>query len=111
MRGAIAIRWVARVWGTSILAFVLFFLIADIFGEQTDEGLRGFREIITFLLFPVSTIAGLGIALRWEGVGGAISTLSIMGVFMLRPDLVNSPWFILLGTTKSRAPSGVDLIR
>lgn len=93
------LRWLARIWGTLILAFVLFFLLAHIFGEESSEelrnALRNAREVITFLLFPIGTVVGLGIALRWEGLGGLIATISVIGLFILRPDLISAPWLIL----------------
>ena len=87
------IRWIARIWGTSILAFVLFFLFAHIFG--TEEGGNGFNNnSISFIFFPVSSIIGLAIALKWEGLGGLITTVGIIGFFILRFDLISEPFFI-----------------
>jgi len=87
------IRWIARIWGTSILAFVLFFLFAHIFG--TEEGGKGFNNnSISFIFFPVSSIIGLAIALKWEGLGGLITTVGIIGLFILRFDLISDPFFI-----------------
>ncbi|MCM8571124.1 hypothetical protein NE848_17140 [Gramella jeungdoensis] len=74
-----SILWIARGWGGIILAFVLFFLIAHIFGnEEGGTGFSDTRDIITFILFPVSTIIGLAIAYKWEGLGGLISSLAIL---------------------------------
>ena len=87
------IRWIARIWGTSILAFVLFFLFAHIFG--TEEGGNGFNNTsISFIFFPISSIIGLAIALKWEGLGGLITTVGIIGFFILRFDLISNPLFI-----------------
>ncbi len=87
------IRWIARIWGTSILAFVLFLLFAHIFG--TEEGGNGFNNnSISFIFFPISSIIGLSIALKWEGLGGLITTVGIIGFFILRFDLISDPFFI-----------------
>ncbi|MDP1623204.1 MAG: hypothetical protein Q8M08_12795 [Bacteroidales bacterium] len=87
------IRWIARIWGTSILAFILFFLFAHIFG--TEEGDNGFKNnSISFIFFPVSSIIGLAIALKWEGLGGLITTIGIIGFFILRFDLISDPFYI-----------------
>lgn len=87
------IRWIARIWGTSILAFVLFLLFAHIFG--TEEGGNGFNNnSISFIFFPISSIIGLAIALKWEGLGGLITTVGIIGFFILRFDLISDPFFI-----------------
>jgi hypothetical protein len=88
------IRWVARIWGTAVLAILLFFLIASIFGA---EGLGAFKpgDEITFLFFPISTIVGLALAWRWEGLGGLIATVGLMLLFVVRLDLVSTPTFLL----------------
>ncbi|MDX1544937.1 MAG: hypothetical protein R3214_13425 [Christiangramia sp.] len=83
-----SILWIARGWGGIILAFVLFFLIAPIFGNE--EGRTGFtntRDIITFILFPISTIIGLAIAYKWEGTGGLISSLAIVFAMLLNETI------------------------
>lgn len=95
MRKIPAMKWIARSWGTVILAFVLFFVVAGIFGDEPDVGLQNTREIIIFALFPVGTLLGLTLALKWEGPGGLIATTSLLGLFVLRPDLLASPVFPL----------------
>ena len=85
------IRWVARILGSLILAFVLFFLLAYIFGEdESGNGFRNTKEVISFLFFPVSTFIGLSLAFKWEGLGGIITIVGIIGLFVVRPDLLNS---------------------
>ena len=88
------IRWIARIWGTLILAFVLFFLIADIIGGSESGGGLKKDEILSFIFFPISTLLGLAIALKWEGLGGLIATLGIAGLFMVRFDLISDFVFI-----------------
>ena len=84
------IRWVARILGSLILAFVLFFLLAYIFGEdESGNGFRNTKEVISFLFFPVSTFIGLSLAFKWEGLGGIITIVGIIGLFVIRPDLLN----------------------
>ncbi|MCJ7773898.1 MAG: hypothetical protein MUP22_12295, partial [Desulfobacterales bacterium] len=34
------------------------------------------------------------IALKWEGLGGLITTVGIIGFFILRFDLISDPFFI-----------------
>ncbi|MCG9972757.1 DUF7670 domain-containing protein [Christiangramia crocea] len=83
-----SILWIARGWGGIILAFILFILIAHIFGN--DEGGSGFantKEVITFILFPVSTITGLAIAYKWEGLGGLISSLAILTAMFINDGI------------------------
>ena len=78
-KSAILIRSIARIWGSIIVAFVLFFLIAHLFGnEDSGKGLRDTKELITFIFFPVSTLVGLSIAYKWEGLGGLIASLGLI---------------------------------
>lgn len=89
------ILWIARLWGTLISAFVLFFVIALIFGDpESGEGLVNTSDVVIFIFFPVSTIVGLALALKWEGLGGLITTIGLIGLFILRTDLISSPFFI-----------------
>ncbi len=88
------IRWIARIWGTLILAFVLFFLIADVIGGTENGGGLKKDEILSFIFFPISTLFGLAIALKWEGLGGLIATLGITALFIVRFDLISDFVFI-----------------
>lgn len=91
------IRLTARVWGSLILAFVLFFILGYLFG---DEGLglenMSNQDIITFILFPVSSIVGLSVAFKNEKVGGLITTLGIIGLLIIRSDL-STNLYIMIG--------------
>jgi len=82
-----SVRWVARIWGTLIWAFVTFFLLASIFGES--EAIPGWwrdpEELLTFLMFPTSTVIGLALAWKWEGLGGLITTLGMVIVLSIDP--------------------------
>ena len=86
------ILWIARISGALILGFVLFFLIAHLFGDdESDNGFRNKREVISFLSFPVSTFLGLSLAYKWEGLGGMITILGMIGLFVVRSDLLHAP--------------------
>ena len=91
------IRWIARIWGTLILVFVLFFVLAYMFGDE-GLGLENLsnRDIITFIFFPVSAIIGLSVALKNEKIGGLITTLGIIGLLILRSDLISN-LYIMIG--------------
>ena len=83
------IRWIARIWGSLILAFFLFFLLLHIFGnDESGEGFRSTAEIITFICFPISAIVGLGLAWKWEGLGGLITVLGMIIFGILRPEMI-----------------------
>ena len=90
------IRWIARIWGTLILAFVLFFVVAFIIGgDESGDGLFNVNEVITFIFFPVSTVIGLSIALKWEGLGGLITALGMIGLVIIRFDLLSNAYFMV----------------
>ena len=90
------IRWIARIWGSLILAFVLFFILGHLFGDE-GLGLENLsnRDIITFICFPVSSVIGLSIALKNEKIGGFITTLGIIGLLIVRSDLITNPYIII----------------
>ena len=87
------IRWIARIWGTSILAFVLFFLFAYIFETEESGGISGIKESIVAIL-GIIAIIGLAIALKWEGLGGLVTITGLIGFFILRFDLISNPYII-----------------
>ena len=90
------IRLTARIWGSLILAFVLFFILGHLFGDE-GLGLENLsnRDIITFICFPVSSVIGLSIALKNEKIGGFITTLGIIGLLIVRSDLITNPYIII----------------
>jgi len=38
--------------------------------EPDEDGLTSIKDYIAFICFPISTIIGLLIAFKWEGLGG-----------------------------------------
>jgi hypothetical protein len=90
---ALIIRWIARICGSLSLAFMLFFVGAHLIATITGAGepigtFNTVSEIISFAFFPVSLIIGLGIAWKWEGLGGFITIAGIIGFHIIRPDLI-----------------------
>lgn len=95
---------IARIWGSLILLFLLFFVGAHVIGEQFapgetgDGGFKSLGEMLSFYMcFPVGTMIGLAIAWKWEGLGGLITTGGIIGLFIMRPDLISDLLFIGIG--------------
>ena len=85
------IRWVAQILSSLILIFLIIFVFAHIFGEEeSGNGFRNTKEVIIFLCFPISPLIGLSLALKWEGLGGIFTTVGMIGLFILRPDLLKS---------------------
>jgi hypothetical protein len=99
---AIFVKWQARIWGTLVLVFVSVFLGADALGGQQNGGLRSVSETVTFIFFPLSTVIGLALALRWPGLGGLIATAGMAGLFLMRFDLIANPIFSIV-----IAPAGI----
>ena len=92
-KSADIIRWIARIWGTAILVFVLVFLLADIFGTEKGGGIRDVKEAISAIT-GIIAIIGLGIALKWEGLGGLLIIAGLTGLFIVRFDLSSNPYII-----------------
>jgi hypothetical protein len=74
---ATIIRWIARVWGSLSLVFMLF-VVGGIYGSITGTGKAFGHPSMSFLFFPVSVIIGLGVAWKWEGIGGLITTAGMI---------------------------------
>lgn len=76
------IRWIARIWGGLVLAVALLYLVAYAWswvttGDADPHTVPDYPPIEN--LPPVLMLVGalaLGIAWRWEGVGGAITVVS-----------------------------------
>jgi hypothetical protein len=75
------IRWIARIWGTLILVIILMILIGYawnwVTGGTSDPHAAEDVPPIENLppLFALLSALGLGIAWRWEGLGGAIAVV------------------------------------
>lgn len=90
------ILWTARIWGSLSLAFLLFMVGAHVIGALTGAedgfGFTSTSEMVTFFLFfPVGTMIGLSIALKWPGLGGLITIGGMIGFHIIRPDLFLHP--------------------
>lgn len=89
--------WIARIWGTLILVFVLYMLIAHLFdsGKPIHTGLNSPKELLTFLCFPVLTLLGLAMAYKWEALGGLISSLALIFAMILN-QVLDLKFFLLI---------------
>ena len=81
------ILWIARISGTLVLAGLLFLLLGHFFKEPS----LGTAYILPFLI-----VIGLGLALKWEGLGGLIATLSNVIGFVQNPNLIDNPPSIIM---------------
>lgn len=83
------IRWTARIWGTLVIAFTLLILIGYAWnlvttGKADPNAVEDYPSIENLPpSFGLLSILGLGIAWRWEGIGGAITVAFSLAVLPL----------------------------
>ncbi|MEJ2585056.1 MAG: hypothetical protein P8Z38_08430 [Robiginitalea sp.] len=94
-KNANILRRIARIWGTISLLFLLFMLGTHILGSFSGspeaDGFGSTADFISFLFFPVSTIIGLALSWKWEGLGGAVTVVGMIAFHIIRPDLILDP--------------------
>ena len=89
--------WTARILGSAILVFLLFFVLAHIFGsDESGEGFRNAREIFLFACFPLSSIIGLALAYKNELIGSLVSLLGAIAFILIEPSILSSVYFMLV---------------
>jgi hypothetical protein len=75
------VRWIARIWGTLIVALTLLVLIGYAWnwvttGTVDPHAAADYPPIENLPpLFGLLSVLGLGVAWRWEGLGGAIAVV------------------------------------
>jgi hypothetical protein len=90
-KGLRIIQWAARVLGTLTLAFLLFMVLGEFFGsEEAGMGITASEDMLSLICFPVSTIIGLAISYKWEGIGGIITVIGMISLHIIRPDLASN---------------------
>jgi hypothetical protein len=73
-----ALKWIAR-----ILSVVSIFMLAGSFAyEDIVTESMTFKELTMLLCFPVGVIFGMIIAWWWEGIGGGITLMSLIGLYI-----------------------------
>ena len=92
------VRWIARIWGSLSVAFLLFMIIGHVIDPEVPflSGFHSTREVIIFLLFPVSTMIGIWMAWPSEFWGSLFTLVGISGLFALRQDLLFDPWISII---------------
>lgn len=88
------LKWTARISGSSVLAFVLFFVFAHLFAGDGEVAKSLDTVEILSVSFGISMLLGLFIALFKEGLGGLIATVSMIAFFIVRSDLITNPGII-----------------
>lgn len=95
------VRWIARITGILMVAFTLFFFIGEVIeGHQRHAGSAptSFTPfmLLIFVIWGIA-LAGLVLALWKEGLGGIISLVSYILVYILNlfnKEATNSAHFI-----------------
>lgn len=80
------LRWFARICSIASIALILLFF----FGEEFDPAKINMKQWIGFLFFPIGVVAGMIIAWKREGIGGAISIVSLIGFYLVYGLLLNN---------------------
>ena len=89
------LRIIARVMSAIIIGFSLIMFI----GETIESNKRGTAEpltmytIVQLILFGI-VLLGLALAWKWELLGGILSVLAIIGIFIVNPSAILWPMFI-----------------
>lgn len=92
---AVITRWIARVWSIASLVFVGAFAA----GSGAGGSFPSASEAVGLALFPVAVLAGMAIAWRWQGIGGAITTISLAAFYLwmaILDRLPRGPYFALV---------------
>ena len=76
------IRWIARIWGLVIIGITVMMLTAHLVVPDPHAIEFPPTEYLLLLAMCLS-VAGLGVAWRWEGLGGAIN----VGFFLVHLGL------------------------
>ncbi len=85
------ILWIARILGAITLGFLLFMSIGEFFSsEETETGLISTLDLVTLAFFPLSTIIGLALSYKWEGIGGIITVGGLISLHIIRPDIASN---------------------
>ena len=83
------IRWIARIWSLPIIVFALLFLVGSAWdlattGEADPYAVEDYPPTEALPpIFMFLSILGLGIAWRWERLGGAIAIVFQLVVLIL----------------------------
>lgn len=98
------IRWIARIWGTVLVAYALLMLIGYAWNWMTT-GKADPHAVVDYPfienlppIFMFLAILGLGIAWRWERAGGIINLifcLATIPIFLIRWPITQDPRFVI----------------
>lgn len=104
-RATRAMRWIARIWGTLIVAIALIFIVGYAWswvttGTADPNAVEDYPPIENLPpLFAFLSVLGLALAWRWEGLGGGIAvvfSLAMLPVLLIHwPIAEDFPRFLI----------------
>ena len=83
--GLFYLRWIARILSLATISILFFFFI----GEGFDFSKIGLNEWLGLTFFPLGLVIGLMISWRNEGLGGAISVISLFAFYFIYGLILN----------------------
>lgn len=84
----LALRWAARVLSIASTAVLFLFLV----GEPFDVSRITAKEWIGFAFFPIGIVIGFAVAWWREGLGGAITTASLLVFCLVYLNSISKGW-------------------
>ena len=73
----LVVRWTARLLSLLSIGVLLLFMI----GEGFNPLHLAPREFLLCVFFPIGVLLGMGLAWRWEALGGALTILSVAAFY------------------------------
>ena len=81
------VRWIARTGGSLAAALLLLFVLASVFGDQSEGGPPGLETGSVFVCW----ILGVLLAWKWEGIGGLLLLSASAGFMFVTPTALWPP--------------------
>jgi hypothetical protein len=88
------LRWTARIIGSLFALFLIFMLLAYIINpEGSDSGQSSIPGALVILIFGLWAV-GVGVAWKWEGIGGLIILTGSILFFAINPHDIWPPMLL-----------------
>jgi hypothetical protein len=75
------LQWVARIWSVFIFIFALIILIGEVAFPHTGQDYPPIENLLPLLMFL--SVASLGLAWKWELLGGLLNVLFFLANYIL----------------------------
>ena len=87
MKISLLLRWTARLWGAVSVIFLGIMIVGHVAGSEPQQ-LSSWVDALIIAFFPGLLFVGLILGWKWELLGGIICLISMIGLYVLRPDLL-----------------------